>query len=182
MAEGRRERSEGRESAEHGGFEEKVVAIRRTAAVMRGGRRFSFSALVVVGDRRGRVGYGYGKANEVPPAVEKAVKAARKNLITVPFWGRTIPHEVEAKYRASRVILRPAVDGTGIVAGGAVRAVVLLAGYQNVLTKALGNTNPVNLVKAAFEGLKRLRSKADVERLRGVRIMVPEPTPAGGVP
>ncbi|MEK7270626.1 MAG: 30S ribosomal protein S5 [Planctomycetota bacterium] len=153
-------------------LQERVLSIRRTAAVMKGGRRFSFSALVVVGDGRGRVGYGYSKAKEVPQAVEKAVKIAKKNLITVPFWKKTIPHEVVAKYRASRVMLRPAVEGTGIVAGQTIRAVMSLCGYQDILTKAFGNTNPINLLKATFEAIRSLRSRQDIERLRGVRLSV----------
>jgi small subunit ribosomal protein S5 len=153
-----------------GEFAEKVVKVRRCATVVKGGRRFSFAGLVVVGNGRGKVGVGYAKANEVPPAVEKAIKDGMKNLVEVPVESGTIPHRVEGTSGTAKVILLPASPGTGIIAGAAVRAVCESAGIHDVLTKAHGSTNPVNLVKAAIEALKQLRTKADVERLRGVSL------------
>lgn len=151
-------------------FEEKVVKINRCATVVKGGRRFSFSALVVVGDRKGMVGVGFGKANEVPPAVEKASKDAKKNLVKVALAGTTIPHRIWAKYRSSKVVLVPAVEGTGVIAGAAVRAVVECAGIKDVLTKVYGSTNPLNVAKAALAALKMLRTPEEVARLRGVEV------------
>jgi len=153
-----------------GEFAEKVVKVRRCATVVKGGRRFSFAGLVVVGNGRGKVGVGYAKANEVPPAVEKAIKDGMKNLVEVPVESGTIPHRVEGTSGTAKVILLPASPGTGIIAGAAVRAVCESAGIHDVLTKAHGSTNPVNLVKAAIEALKQLRTRADVERLRGVSL------------
>jgi small subunit ribosomal protein S5 len=150
------------------GFAETVVKIRRCAAVVKGGRRFSFNAMVVVGDRQGRVGWGYGKANEVPPAVEKAVKDGQRKLRRVSLKGTTIPHRVTGKFGAARVILLPAAPGTGVIAGASVRAVVEAAGIQNILTKAYGSSNPINLVKATLNALERLRTAEEVQRLRGV--------------
>lgn len=149
---------------------EKVVQIRRCACVVKGGRRFSFTALVVVGDGNGRVGWGYGKAVEVPLAVEKATKAANKSQIRVPVVETTIPHQVTGIYRSSRVLLLPAKPGTGIIAGEAVRSVVESVGVHDILTKSFGSNNPMNLVKAVFEGLKQLRTRDDVARLRGVEL------------
>ncbi len=160
----------GRESRAGGEFTEKVVKVRRCATVVKGGRRFSFAGLVVVGNGKGKVGCGYGKANEVPPAVEKAIKDGMKNLVEVPVVSGTIPHRVEGWSGTSKVILLPASPGTGIIAGAAVRAVCESAGIQDVLTKAHGSVNPVNLVKATIEGLKQLRTLEDVERLRGVSL------------
>jgi len=160
----------GRESRAGGEFTEKVVKVRRCATVVKGGRRFSFAGLVVVGNGKGKVGCGYGKANEVPPAVEKAIKDGMKNLIEVPVVSGTIPHRVEGWSGTSKVILLPASPGTGIIAGAAVRAVCESAGIQDVLTKAHGSINPVNLVKATIEGLRQLRTLEDVERLRGVSL------------
>ncbi len=149
---------------------EKVVQIRRCACVVKGGRRFSFTALVVVGDGDGRVGWGYGKATEVPLAVEKAVKNADRNMIQVPIVDTTLPHQVLGRYRACRVLLLPARPGTGIIAGECVRAVVESAGISDILTKSFGSPNPINLVKATFDGLSRLRTREEVARLRGVEV------------
>src|SRR6267143_1035738 len=155
------------------GIEERVVKIRRCAAVVKGGRRFSFNALVVVGDRNGRVAWGYGKANEVPPAVEKAAKEAEKSLKQLPkisMKGETIPHRVVGKYGSSKVILVPAGPGTGVKAGPGVRDVLVAAGIHNILTKTHGSTNPINLVKATIQGLLLLRTREEVARLRGVTL------------
>ena len=149
---------------------DKVVKIRRCAAVVKGGRRFSFAALVVVGDGRGRVGWGYGKANEVPPSVEKAVKDGSRNMISVALEGTSIPHEVKGRYGAARVTLVPASPGTGVIAGAAVRAVCEAAGIKDILTKSFGTNNPINVVKATIEALKALRARGEVERLRGVSL------------
>ena len=137
---------------------------------MKGGRRFSFAGLVVVGNGQGKVGWGYGKANEVPPAVEKAIKDGMKNLVEVPLASGTIPHRVVGVSGTSRVIMLPANPGTGVIAGASVRAVCESAGIQDVLTKAQGSTNPLNLVKAAINALEQLRTREDVERLRGVSL------------
>lgn len=155
------------------GMEERVVKIRRCAAVVKGGRRFSFNALVVVGDRRGRVACGYGKANEVPPAVEKATKDAQEALKRqrkVQLKGETIPHRIVGRYGSSRVILVPAGPGTGVKAGPGVRDVLEACGIHNILTKTHGSTNPLNLVKATIEGLLLLRTREDVAQLRGVTL------------
>jgi small subunit ribosomal protein S5 len=157
-------------SPEGGEIEETVVKVYRCATVVKGGRRFSFAALVVVGDRQGEVGIGYGKANEVPSAVEKAVKSARRNMIKIKLDGTTIPHQVMSKYRASKVLMIPASEGTGVIAGSSVRAVMEMAGVKDVLTKCYGSTKAKNLVKAAFQGLCSLRSKEDVSQLREVPI------------
>ena len=153
-------------------LEETVVpgTINRCATVVKCGRRFSFSALVVVGDRTGIVGIGYGKAREVPMAVEKASKEARRNVVAVKLVGTTIAHETVGRQGASRIFMKPAMPGTGIIAGSSARAVLELAGVRDVLTKAYGSTNPMNLVKATFNALKSLRSKSQVAALRGVEI------------
>ena len=149
---------------------DKVVKIRRCAAVVKGGRRFSFTALVVVGDGNGKVGWGYGKANEVPPSVEKAVKDGTRNMVRVSLHGTTIPHEVRGRYGAARVVLVPAGPGTGVIAGAAVRAVCEACGIHDILTKSFGTSNPINLVKATIDALQSLRTQSDVERLRGVSL------------
>lgn len=149
---------------------DKVVQINRTAKVMKGGRRFGFSALVVLGDGRGVVGLGFGKAREVPPSVEKGVADARKNLIRVPLRGTSIPHETVARFRASRVKLIPAAPGTGIIAGAPVRAVLEAAGVSDVLTKAMGSKNPMNLAKATLEGLRTMKTRRAVAERRGVQL------------
>jgi small subunit ribosomal protein S5 len=150
-----------------------VVRISRSACVVKGGRRFSFNALVVVGDKQGKVSFGYGKANEVPPAVEKAIKegeAMARRARKVQLRGQTIPHRVIGKFGASRVIMVPAGPGTGVKAGPGVREVLAAAGVQNILTKTHGSTNPINLVKATLDGLQQLRTREEVARLRGVAI------------
>jgi len=154
-----------------GGFEDEVVRIYRCTTVVKGGQRFSFAALVVVGDRRGQVGIGYGKANQVPSAVEKAIKAAHKNIITVKLEGRTLPHEIVARYGASRVVMIPASPGTGVIAGASVRAVLELAGVHDVLTKSYGSNSPKNVVRATFEALRSLINAGDITRLRGVSVV-----------
>lgn len=169
MANGR-QRGDRRPQTDERGFEDKLVKLFRCSTVVKGGRRFSFGALVVVGDKNGQVGVGYGKANEVPPAVEKGNKQAKRSLFTVPRDGSTIPHRVIGRYRASRVVLIPASPGTGVIAGASARAVLELAGVTDVLTKSYGSTSAKNLVKATADGLKQLRSRETIERLRGVTL------------
>ena len=149
---------------------ERTVKIRRCATVVKGGRRFSFAALVVVGNGSGKVGWGYGKAKEVPPSVEKATKQASREQMQVPIVNDTIPHLVVGRYGAAKVVLIPAGAGTGVIAGSAVRAVCEAAGIKNILTKSYGTNNAITLVKAAFDGLKRLRTRPEIERLRGVSL------------
>jgi small subunit ribosomal protein S5 len=163
-------RGERGDDSDEGRFEERVVKINKCSTVVKGGRRFSFSALVVVGDRTGGVGVGFGKANEVPPAVEKGMKDARKNLVKVSLKGSTIPHRATGQVLATKVVLVPAVEGTGVIAGASVRAVVECAGIKDILTKVYGSTNPVNVVKATLAGLRSLRTREEVSRLRGVEL------------
>jgi len=149
---------------------DRVVKIKRCAAVVKGGRRFSFAAMVVVGNGNGKVGWGYGKANEVPPSVEKANKQAGREMIEVPLVNGTLPHQIKGQFGAAKVILIPAGPGTGVIAGAAVRAVCEAAGITDILTKSFGTNNPVTLVKATMEALGKLRTRQDVERLRGVTL------------
>ena len=154
-----------------GEYVDKTVQIKRCAAVVKGGRRFSFAALVVVGDGKGKVGWGYAKANEVPPAVEKAQKQASRSMVSVPLVGAdTIPHYSRAKFGSADVMLQPADAGTGVIAGAAVRAVCEAAGIKNIITKSFNTSNQVTVVKATIEALRRLRTQQDVERLRGVSL------------
>ena len=163
MRQDRKERKE----VEQPEFEERVVTINRVTKVVKGGRRFRFAALVVIGDKKGRVGFGTGKSQEVPETIKKAVESAKKNMITVATVKTTIPHEVTGIYGAGRVILRPASEGTGVIAGGPVRAVVELAGISDILSKSLGSATPINVVRATIEGLKSLETVEQVAARRG---------------
>jgi small subunit ribosomal protein S5 len=154
-------------------LEERVIHINRVAKVVKGGRRFSFTALVVVGDRAGMVGYGYGKAREVPLAIQKGVEKAKRSLFRVPTRGTSIPHKVVGKYESSRVLLKPASEGTGVIAGGPVRAVMELSGVQDVLTKTYGSRNPVNVVKATLNALKEINKARETAKLREAELSRP---------
>ena len=149
-------------------FKEHLVALNRVTKVVKGGRRYRFAALVVIGDKKGRVGFGTGKANEVPDAIRKATEEAKRNLIVVPMVGTTLPHEMIGNYGAGSVLVRPAAEGTGVIAGGPVRAVLELAGVQNVLTKCLGSRTPINMIRATFSALSNMKTLEEVSKVRGL--------------
>lgn len=148
-------------------YEERVVNINRVTKVVKGGRRFRFSALVVIGDKKGKVGFGTGKAQEVPDAIKKAIEDAKRNLVDVPMYNKTIPHAITGRFGAGEVFLKPAVSGTGIIAGGPVRAVVELAGYEDILSKSLGSATPINIIRATFDAIENLRTADQIAATRG---------------
>ena len=166
----RRNRKNNRRQRAPKEFETRVVTINRVTKVVKGGRKMRFAALVVIGDRKGRVGFGTGKANEVPDAIRKAEEAAKRNLITVPSINGTIPHEITGNFKSGSAFLRPAAKGTGIIAGGPVRAVVELAGYSDILSKSLGSRTPINMVRATIEGLASLKTAEQVAELRDITV------------
>jgi len=158
---------QGQRAGEESDFEDRVIHINRCAKVVKGGRRFSFAAIVVVGDKKGQVGVGLGKAGEVPEAIKKAGKQAKKNLVKVPMNGSTIPHEILGHFGASQVLMKPAPEGTGIIASSSVRAILEVAGVQNIMTKSLRRDNPHNVVRATFDAIKNLRQFSDIAKARG---------------
>jgi len=151
-------------------LEERVVTVNRLAKVVKGGRRFRFAAVVVVGDKNGHVGFGTGKALEVPEAIKKAIDNAKKNLIKVPIVGTTIPHEINGQFGSGNVLMKPAAEGTGVISGGPIRAVLELAGVGDILTKSLGSNNPINMIRATINGLENLKTAEDVAKLRGISV------------
>ncbi|MDR1894073.1 MAG: 30S ribosomal protein S5 [Spirochaetales bacterium] len=162
-----RERGHGRDREKDSEFTEKIIKLNRVAKVVKGGRRFSFSALVVVGDKKGRVGYGFGKANDVSEAIRKGMEKAKKSLIVIPIKNDTLPHEYEGKFKSAKVVMRPASPGTGIIAGGAVRAIMEVGGVKDVLSKSLGSKNSINITKAVFNSLENMLNAREVAKNRG---------------
>ncbi len=177
----RQDRSKGALNAAKGELTEKVVFINRCAKVVKGGRRFSFSALIVVGDQKGQVGYGFGKANEVADAIKKGTEIARRSMIRICLQDHTIPHEVEGNFGGGRVILKPASPGTGLIAGGGVRAVVEAVGIRDILSKSMGSSNMSNVVKATINGLRQVRRREQIMQRRGLQV-TPNPSDNGGIP
>ncbi|WP_339030129.1 30S ribosomal protein S5 [Spiroplasma endosymbiont of Cantharis nigra] len=173
---GQRRDSKFNRNREDNPYEERVVTINRVTKVTKGGRRFRFAAVVVIGDKKGRVGLGTGKANEVPDAIKKAIKEARKSLIRIPLAGSTVPHDVMGHYGAGKVMIKPARKGTGVIAGGPVRAVVELAGISDIYTKSLGSNTPINMIRATLEGLQQMQTPEQIARLRGTQVEIKKET------